>query len=79
MFVANQHLNRDSLPDEDPETQATLLRRMLEILANIETLTLTEKTSVQANLTTLSSHSTSSSSTLVSNQPRYTSHLKADL
>ncbi len=52
---------------------------MLEILANIETLTLTEKTSVQANLTTLSSHSTSSSSTLVSNQPRYTSHLKADL
>lgn len=43
----------ESLPDEDPETQAVLLQRVLEILIEVENLTPAEKTLVQNNLTSI--------------------------
>ncbi|KAF8265263.1 hypothetical protein EI94DRAFT_1702623 [Lactarius quietus] len=40
----------ESLPDEDPETQAVLMRHVLKVLMEIEQLTPTERASVQHNL-----------------------------
>jgi hypothetical protein len=54
--VNTQTLHSELLPDEDPETQAILVKRVLEILMEIENLTPAEKTSVQDNITGLHSH-----------------------
>ncbi|KAH9015478.1 hypothetical protein EDB84DRAFT_1679909 [Lactarius hengduanensis] len=43
----------ESLPDEDPEMQAALMQRVLEIVMEVENLTATEKALVQDNLTSI--------------------------
>ncbi|KAH9018585.1 hypothetical protein EDB85DRAFT_2154357 [Lactarius pseudohatsudake] len=48
----------DSLPDEDPNTKAVLMQRVLEILMEVENLTLTEQVSVQDNLMNIGLHTT---------------------
>ena len=55
-FVTIQLPCRESLPGEDPETQATLMGRVLEILLEIESLTPTERVSIQENLGGLRPH-----------------------
>jgi hypothetical protein len=61
IFTGNTSVNaqlphRESLPEEDPETQAILMRRVLGILMEVEHLTPTERVSVQDNLADLRSH-----------------------
>ncbi|KAH8977094.1 hypothetical protein EDB92DRAFT_2002633 [Lactarius akahatsu] len=51
----------ESLPDEDPNTQAVLMQRVLEILMEVEHLTPTEQVLVQDNLTNIGSHNMGSS------------------
>jgi hypothetical protein len=51
-----QSLHSESLPDEDPDTQAILVKRVLEILMEIKNLTPAEKVSVQDNIAGLHSH-----------------------
>ncbi|KAH9163569.1 hypothetical protein EDB89DRAFT_2078646 [Lactarius sanguifluus] len=46
----------ESLPDEDPEMQAVLMQRVLEIVMEVENLTATEKAQVQDNLTSICPH-----------------------
>jgi hypothetical protein len=62
----------ESLPDEDPETQAVLVQRVLEIIMEVENLTVTEKAVVQGNLTSIRSHTTTGSFAQ-SSQLRYVS------
>lgn len=50
--------HRELLPDEDPETQAVLMRCVLEILMQVEHLTSTQRDSVKDNLVGLPSHPT---------------------
>lgn len=45
----------DSLPEEDQETQRALMERVLEILLEVETLTLSERSRVQDGLTSIRS------------------------
>lgn len=54
--VNTQSLHRESLPEEDSETQAILMKHVLEILLEIENLTPTDRASVQGNLAGLHSH-----------------------
>ncbi|KAH9016983.1 hypothetical protein EDB85DRAFT_2155512 [Lactarius pseudohatsudake] len=54
----------ESLPDEDPNTQAVLMQRVLEILMEVESLTPTEQVRVQDNLTNIGSHTMGSSTGL---------------
>ena len=49
-------LCREALPGEDPETQATLMGRVLDILLEIENLTPTQRVSIQENLGGLRPH-----------------------
>ncbi|KAI9434879.1 hypothetical protein H4582DRAFT_2130928 [Lactarius indigo] len=58
----------ESLPDGDPNMQAELMQRVLEILMEVENLTPAEHTLVQDNLTNIGSHSIGSS-TGISGQP----------
>ena len=51
-----QSLCSESLPDKDPETQSILMKRVLEMLMEIENLTLVERASVQDNIAGLHSH-----------------------
>jgi hypothetical protein len=61
---------RESLPDEDPETQAVLMKHVLGLLLEIEGLTLEERASAQDNLAGLQSHGVVGTLTQRS-QPRY--------
>lgn len=54
--VNTQSLLRESLPKEDSETQAILMKHILEILLEIENLTPTDRASIQGNLAGLHSH-----------------------
>jgi hypothetical protein len=68
-----QLLYRESLPEEDPETQAVLMRRVLEIIMEVECLTPTERVSVQDNLAGLHSSSHTVGTFTQPGQQRYTS------
>jgi hypothetical protein len=67
-----QSIHSESLPDEDADTQAILMKRVLEMLMGIENLTPVERASIQDNITTLHSH-TLATSTPEHGQPRYVS------
>jgi hypothetical protein len=60
----------ESLPDEDPEAQAVLMQRVLEIIMEVENLTANEKALVQDNLTTICPESHTTGSFTQSSQPR---------
>jgi hypothetical protein len=51
-----QSICSESLPDEDPDTQAVLMKHVLEMLMGIGNLTPVERASVQDNITALQSH-----------------------
>jgi hypothetical protein len=75
--VNTQTTHSESLPDKDPDTQAILMGRVLEILMEIEQITPTERASIQDNLAGLRSHhlglGTSTSTQSASGQQRYVS------
>ena len=60
--VTTQLSYSESLPDDDPETQAILMQHVLEVLMEVESLTPTEKAMVQDNLTNICSNTMGSES-----------------
>ena len=73
-ILLDSSLCSESLPEEDPETQAVLMKHILEMLMEIENLTPAEKASVQENIANLDPHSLGASAQ--HGQQRYASTLR---